>query len=79
MLILALKEILQDQLRIFQDACFKGSEIHQLTIMYRVEHTNHDFILNSVFQNIYKLILHAPILHQYCLPYLSGYKNLLFR
>ena len=79
MLILALKEILQDQLRIFQDACFKGSEIHQLAIMYRVEHTSHDFILNSVFQNIYKLILHAPILHQYCLPYLSGYKNLLFR
>ena len=34
MLIQELKEILQDQARIFQDIHFQCSKIHQLTIMY---------------------------------------------
>ena len=45
------KEILQDQVLIFQDTYFKSSQIHQLTIMYCFGHTNHDiylFILPSL-------------------------------
>ena len=64
MLIQQLKEILQDQAHIFQGTYFKGYQIHQLTIMYRFEHTNHDIILNFLFQSLYKLFLRARNLHQ---------------
>ena len=45
MLILELKEILQDQAHIFQDT-FESFQIHQLTIMYRFENIYHDVLLN---------------------------------
>ena len=46
MLIQALKKCLQNQGHIFQGTYFESSHIHQLTIMYRFEHTNHDIFLN---------------------------------
>ena len=46
MLILVLKENQQDQAYIFLDTYFKSFQIHQLTIMYRLEHINHDNPLN---------------------------------
>ena len=64
MLIWELKEILQDQAHIFQDTYLESSQIHQLTIMYRFEHTNHDILLNSLFQNLHKLFLCTHNLHQ---------------
>ena len=64
MLIQELKEILQDQAHIFQDKYFESSQIHQLTIIYRLEHTNHDILLNFLFQNLHKLFLRALNLHQ---------------
>ena len=79
MLIRGLKEILQDQAYIFQDTYFLSSQIHQLTIMYRFEHTNHDILIYFLFQNIYKLFLHARNLHQYYLPHLSDCKNRLIQ
>ena len=38
------------QAHIFQDTYFESSQIHQLTIMYHFEHTNHDILLNLLFQ-----------------------------
>ena len=61
MLIQVLKKILQDQVHIFQDT---SSQIHQLTIMYRFEHTNYDILLNFLFQNLHKLFLRVHNLHQ---------------
>ena len=65
MLIQELKEILQNQAHIFQDTYFQSSQIRQLAIMYHLEHTNHDILLNFLFQNFYKLFLRAHNLHQY--------------
>ena len=42
----------QDQVHIFQDTYFESSQIHQLTIMYRIEHTNHDIPLIFLFQKL---------------------------
>ena len=39
-------------------------QIHQLTIMYRFEHRNHDILQNVLFKIINKLILHECNLHQ---------------
>ena len=63
MLILELKEILLDQVRIFQDTYFQSSQIHQLTIMYRFEHADYDIFLIFLFQNLYKVFLLAHNLH----------------
>ena len=64
MLILELKEILQDQAHIFQDTYFESSQINQVIIMYRFEHSNHDILLNLLFQNIYKPFLRVHNLHE---------------
>ena len=64
MLIRELKETLQDEADIFQDTYFESSQIHLLTIMYRFERTNHDILLNFLFQNLYKLFLRARNLNQ---------------
>ena len=79
MLIRELKEILQDQAHIFQDTYLYSSQIHQLTITYGLEHTNHDIFLKFVFQNLNELFLRARNLHQQYLPFLSNYKDLLFQ
>ena len=42
MLVLVRNEHEENQAHIFQDACFKISQIHQLTIMYCSEHANHE-------------------------------------
>ena len=52
------------QVHIFRDNYFESSQIHQLTVMYHFEHTNHDILLNFLFENLYKLFLHAPNQHQ---------------
>ena len=64
MTIQELKEILQGEVPIFQETCFKSSQINQLTTMYHFEHTSHDVLLNLLFQNLYKLFLHERKLHQ---------------
>ena len=64
MLIQELKEISQDQAHIFQDTYFESSQIYQLTIIYRFEHTSHHILLNFIFQNLFKLFLRARNLHQ---------------
>ena len=46
MLILELKEIMQDQVNIFQGTYFESSQKHHLTIMCHFEHTDHDILLN---------------------------------
>ena len=48
MLIWELEDILQGEVRIIQYIYFKSSQIHQLTLMYCFEHTNHDNFLNSL-------------------------------
>ena len=48
----------------FQDTYFESSQIHQLTITYWFEHTNHDILQKILFQNPYKLFLRARYLHQ---------------
>ena len=47
--------------------------------MYCFEHTNHDILLNILFQNLYKLFFRECNLHQYYLPYLGEGKNLFFQ
>ena len=64
MLIQKLKEILQDQVHIFQDIYFEISQIHLLTTMYRFKHADHDILLNFLFQNLCKFILRARNLHK---------------
>ena len=39
---------------------FLNFQIHLVTIMYRFEHTNHDILLNFLFQNLYKLLFAWP-------------------
>ena len=55
MLIQELKQILKDQVHIVSGTYFESFQIHQLTIMYCFEHTNHDITLNFLFRNLYKL------------------------
>ena len=57
MLIEEPKDVLQDQVYIFQDTYFESSQIPLLTIMYCFENTNHDILLNFLFQILYKLFL----------------------
>ena len=38
--------------------------MHELTISYRFEHTNHDILLNILFQNFYNLFLRARNLYR---------------
>ena len=64
MLILELREILHYQPHIFQGTYFESAHIYLLTIMYCFEHISHDILLNFLFQNLYKLFLHAHDLHQ---------------
>ena len=59
MLIQELKKNLQDRICIFRDTYFESSQIHQLTIMYYFEDTNHYTLLNFLFQNLPKLFLRA--------------------
>ena len=56
-----------------------SSLIHQLRIMYFLEHKNYEILLNFLFQNLNKLFLYVVNLHQYYLPYLIDFKNLLFQ
>ena len=63
MLTLVQKENEQDQV-IFQEIYFKSFQIHQLTIKYCFEHTNHDIVLSFLFQNLHKLFLLSSNLHQ---------------
>ena len=42
----------QDQVHIFQDTYFESYQIHQVTIMYGFEHTNHDIPPNFLFQKL---------------------------
>ena len=53
MLIQELKEILQDQAHIFQDAYFESSQIHQLMIIYCSEHTNNEFFISKSLQTFF--------------------------
>ena len=55
MFIQEMKGTLQDQAHIFQDAHFYSFQIHQLTIICCFEHTNHDILLNFLFQNLQNL------------------------
>ena len=48
---------LHDQVNMFQGTYFEISQIHHLTIMYRIEHKNHNILLNFLFQNLCKLFL----------------------
>ena len=61
MLIHGLKMFLQDQAH---QTYFESPQIHLLIIMYCIEHTNHDILLNFLFQKLCKLFLHARNLHQ---------------
>ena len=63
MLILDLKEVLQDQVCIFEGIYFESFQIHHLTIMCRFEHTDHDILLIDLFQNFFKLFLLVHNLH----------------
>ena len=64
MLIQELKGILQDQAQIFQDTNFESSKIHLLTIMYRIEHKNHDILLNFFINSFYvRVICMSNIFH----------------
>ena len=74
-----IKEILHDQVRIFQGTSFASSQIHQLTIMYCFEHTSHDILLIFLFQKLCKLFLCVCNLYQKYLSYLSDCENLIFR
>ena len=49
---------------IFLRHIVESSQRHQLTIMYRFEHTNHDVLLNLLFQNLYKLFWRVHNLYQ---------------
>ena len=49
MLILVLKQHELGKVHIFQDTYFKSSQIHDLTIMYYFEQTNHGMQLNFSF------------------------------
>ena len=53
----------QDQVHISQGTYVRSSQIHQLTIMTRFEHANHDILLNLLFQKLYKLFLRTCNLH----------------
>ena len=64
MLIQDLKENEWDKVHIFQAIYFENFQIHQLTIIHCFEHINHDIFPNVLFQNLYKLILHARNLRQ---------------
>ena len=61
MLIEELKETLLYQSHIFQDPYFESFQIHRLTMMSRFEHTNHDVLLNLLFQNLYQFFLSVRI------------------
>ena len=60
MLIQELRETMHNQVYKFQGAYFKSSQIHQLTIMYHFDDTNHDIILNLFVSKF----LRALNLHQ---------------
>ena len=64
MLIHELKEMLQDQAHPFQDTYLENSQICLLKIMYHFKNTNHDILLNFLFQNIQKLFLSMRNLQQ---------------
>ena len=52
MLIQELKENDQDQVHTYQDTYSESSQIHQVTIMYCFEHTDHDIPLSFLFQDL---------------------------
>ena len=76
MLILELKEFVQDRVGIFNHIFLKSSNTSPNN---NVTLYNHVILLNFLFQNLYELFLHARNLHQLYLPYLSDYKIFLFR
>ena len=43
----------RNQVHVFKDIYFKSSQIHQLTIIYCLEHTNHDILLKFLFQTLF--------------------------
>ena len=62
MLILVEKE--NEQVQAQNGTYLESSQIHHLTVMYCFEHTDHDNLQKILFQNLYKLFLHAFNLHQ---------------
>ena len=57
MLNLMQKENEHDQANIFQETYLESSQIHQLAILHRFQHINHDIILRFLIQNICKLLM----------------------
>ena len=53
--VLVHQEIKKGWSHIFQDVCLKCSKIHQLTIMYWIEHKSHYINLFFLISNFYKL------------------------
>ena len=47
----------QNQAHIFQGTYFESSQIHQLTIMYCFEHTDHDIHLKFYFKSFQTLFV----------------------
>ena len=61
--ILLPKENEQNQVQFYEDTFFESCSIHQLEIIYRFECTNQDIQSKPLFENLYKLLLHAHNLH----------------
>ena len=78
-LILVQRENGQNQAHIFRDTCSESSQVNYLIIMYCFERTNHDFLLNFLFQGDPNLFSRSHILDQQYLTCLSDCKNLLFQ
>ena len=55
---------LEDRAHVFQETYLESFGIHLLTKMYCFKHRNHDIVLSSLFQNIYKLFLGTRNLNQ---------------
>ena len=65
LLILLLKESERDQIHISCYNYFESFRIQMLTVMYCLEHTDHDIHLHLLFQILHKLVLHASSLYLY--------------
>ena len=62
-LILLPKENEQNQVRFYEDTFCESCSIHHLEIIYRFKCTNQDIQSKFLFENLYKLLLHAHNLH----------------
>ena len=61
-LILVQYENEQGQVHIFKDTYLGSCQIHQLTIMYHFEQTNHDINLNFLFLKFYRLFFWVRVI-----------------